>query len=369
MRGDQSAVMSRAPQSLLEHLPLNDLEIERRRVLAGLTAADAACLARTWAAVAPEVATLVAAHLRRQAAVPEVAGLVIDADARQRIECDMTGFIASLFSGRYDVAYASSRLRIGFVHRRIGLAARFFLAALHHLQLDLRRAIAARVSDAAAAADATAALERLLLFDGSLIFDAYEHRLAAEARREHDRALRYASSLEEQVAARTCELERLSRTDALTGLSNRRAFLEELSRETSRARRQGRPLSALYVDVDDFKHLNDREGHARGDEALIAVAGALTATLREIDVAARLGGDEFCILLPDTGLLQAAAVLERLQRRVQDSCPVTVSIGSATLEDGDYADPERLLRRADAAMYADKHRIGRHAAEPIRRAS
>ncbi len=353
MRAGDAAMCS-ARKSLLEDLPLHALEIERRRSLVGLSVADAERLAQLWPVLAPAVETLVAAHLERQLAVPEVAALAADAATRERMRQEMTRFVASLFSGRYDASYASSRLTIGFVHRRIGLAARYFVAALHHLHVDLRATIAARVPDADEARRAGEALERLLLLDESLIFDAYEHRLAAEARREHARALRYASNLEQQVAARTRELEQLSRTDALTGLRNRRAFLEELAREASRAGRQQRPLAALYIDVDDFKRLNDREGHARGDEALTAVASALTGTLRAVDVAARLGGDEFCVLLPDTDNQQAAAVAGRLRERVRATCPVSVSIGIATLETGDLACPAALVRRADADMYRNK---------------
>lgn len=361
--------MSSASKSLLEHLPLHGAEIERRKALAGLSAADAVCLARCWPAVRPATDALVTAHLRRQLDVLETAENLAAAVPREQTQRDMTRFVETLFCGCYDASYASSRLRIGFVHRRIGLPARHFLAALHLLHVDLRRAIVARVSDAGEAARAVAALERLLLFDESLIFDAYEHRLAAEARREHNRALRYASNLEAQVAERTRELEHLSRTDALTGLGNRRAFRDELAREISRARRQRRPLAALYIDVDDFKRLNDREGHGRGDAALAAVAAALTTTLREFDVAARLGGDEFCVLLPDSDLPQAVVVAERLRERVRASCPVTVSIGAAELAEGDCGDPDSLIARADAQMYRDKGRATRPGGSAVRLAS
>ena len=348
--------MPSSSKSLLEHLPLHELEIERREALAGILAEDGAALADCWPAIRTEADALAGACLRRQLESPEVAAYVTDTATPEKMQRDMSRFVESVFCGRHDADYASGRLRVGFVHRRIGLPARYFLSALHHLQVNLRRTIAARVADAGAVERAVAALERRLLFDESLIIDAYEHRLAAEALREHNRALRYASNLETEVAARTRELEQLSRTDSLTGLHNRRAFLDELARELSRARRQQRPLAALYLDVDDFKALNDRDGHGRGDEALAAVAAALTGTLREIDVAARLGGDEFCVLLPDTDLRQAAAVAARLRERVRTTSPVTVSIGVAALRDADYADPDGLIGRADAAMYRDKRR-------------
>ena len=361
--------MMSEPNSLLEDLPLHDDDLAQRRALAGFTRTDADCLAAIWPTLQSQLETLVAAHVRRQAEMLAIAAQACEPATLERFRCAMTGYIAELFGGVYEAEYAAGRLRIGFVHRRNGLAARYFLAALHCLHVDLRHAIATRVADAAEAARATAALERLLLFDQSLILDGYVHRLAAEARREHDRALRYAGSLEEQVAARTRALEQLLRADPLTGLRNRRAFREELYRELNRAQRQLRPLSALYIDVDDFKTLNDRDGHARGDEVLIAIAGALSAVLRDVDIAARLGGDEFCLLLPDTDAGQAAHVAERLRSQVRQVCPVGVSIGIATLEVGDYADPDALVRRADQAMYRDKGRASLAVRRVGRRAS
>lgn len=357
--------MSPTRTSLLDHLPLHGGDLEQRRALAGLTEADAARLAAVWPALEPVVDGLAAEYVARLRATAGVGSQLAEFVSPAAMKRNVVRFVSQLFGGRYDGNYASTRLQLGFAHRRVGLEARFFLAALHRLHVELRRLIGSRLADPVEAGRTAAALERLLLFDQSLIFDAYEHRLAAEARREHRRALSYAGRLEREVAARTAELERLTRTDSLTALHNRRALLAELEREVNRARRQSRPLSALYIDVDDFKRLNDREGHARGDEALIAVAGALTATLRTVDVAARLGGDEFCVLLPDTDRAHALIVAERLADAVRASCRLTVSIGAATVEDGDATDPEALLRRADAEMYREKRRT-RLAPIPLR---
>jgi diguanylate cyclase len=350
---------SKAPRG---HFPLERREIAQREALVGIKAEDAARLARCWDAIRPHVGALVTGCLGRQLQVPGVAAFVTGRSTRGQIQRDVATFLESVFRTRRDATHAGSRVRIGLVHRRIGLPARFFLAALHHLRVGLSALITTHIADAGEAAATLAALERRLLFDESLIIDAYEHGLVTEARREHDRASRFASTLESQVAARTRELEQLSRTDALTGLRNRRAFHEELAREISRSRRQGRPLAALYIDVDDFKALNDREGHSHGDEALAAVAATLARGLREIDVPARLGGDEFCVLLPDTDQPRAAEVAARLRQRIRAGCPVTVSIGAAVLEPRDWDDPDRLIERSDAAMYRDKARLKRRRA-------
>jgi diguanylate cyclase (GGDEF)-like protein len=105
----------------------------------------------------------------------------------------------------------------------------------------------------------------------------------------------------------------LSRTDTLTGIPNRRAFLESLEIEKNRARRYDHPLTLDYVDLDHFKQLNDTLGHNTGDELLRVVANAMKLDVRQVDVLARLGGDEFAVLLPETGRVAASAAFGKLR--------------------------------------------------------
>ena len=177
---------------------------------------------------------------------------------------------------------------------------------------------------------------------------------------------------EREIAQRTAELrnavselDRLSRTDALTGCLNYRGFREVASGLWREARESGTLLSALALDIDHFKAYNDRYGHPRGDQALKRFAGAVRSALyhRE-DVVVRPGGEEFIVFLPDTTLEQAIRVGERICASVLHAdiahagSPMgvlTVSIGVATNlpEDGD--DPEVMLARADAALYRAKN--------------
>lgn len=169
-------------------------------------------------------------------------------------------------------------------------------------------------------------------------------------------------------------LRELATTDELTGLENRRHFLELAQVELSRVRRTRSPLSLAMIDVDHFKHVNDRFGHAVGDLALKALSRALRETVRTADVAARLGGEEFVLLLPDTGLDGAMAVTERLRERVRRGeitlengsvVRFTVSAGVAELAPDEGMDS--LLKRADDALYRAKS-AGRDralAAEPV----
>jgi two-component system cell cycle response regulator len=165
--------------------------------------------------------------------------------------------------------------------------------------------------------------------------------------------------LQEELAEQTRRLETLIFEDALTGLANRRYILTQLGALVSGARRHGRPVSAAVIDVDHFKSVNDRYGHAVGDRVLVAVAAALRGHLRAEDHLGRLGGEEFLALLPDTDAGAAARVTEKLCREVgqtlieHDGEPlrVTISIGMATW-DGEL--PDEMLHRADVALYAAK---------------
>jgi len=157
------------------------------------------------------------------------------------------------------------------------------------------------------------------------------------------------------------QVQKLATTDELTGLFNRRHFFELARAELSRAVRHGLPLSAMLLDVDRFKSVNDTHGHAAGDQVLRQVAAVCRETLRAEDVVGRYGGEEFAVLLPATGLGEAASILaERLRAALEGtviSLPsvelrVTASIGVAELRaDEDLA---TLLNRADAALYEAK---------------
>lgn len=150
-------------------------------------------------------------------------------------------------------------------------------------------------------------------------------------------------------------LVEFSRTDALTGLGNPRAFEERLEQATVQASRYGEPLSLLLVDVDRLKAINDRHGHRAGDLALQSVARALRTGARQTDLAARLGGDEFALLAPSTGRQAAAALGERIRSLVaeQGSVGLTISLGIATAEGGHHL---ALRETADGALYEAKRR-------------
>jgi diguanylate cyclase (GGDEF)-like protein len=159
------------------------------------------------------------------------------------------------------------------------------------------------------------------------------------------------------------ELKRISITDPLTGLLNRRYFQERMSEEIERSRRHHLPLSLIMIDVDDFKSVNDTLGHPVGDEVLKIMARCLRNCIRTIDVAARYGGEEFTVILPQTTKADAQTIAERICTDVNrldlpfttsdQKLVLSASLGLATYPE-DAESMEDLIRNADVALYAAK---------------
>ena len=180
------------------------------------------------------------------------------------------------------------------------------------------------------------------------------------------RAYAELAELHQKLEQQAARLERLSRTDDLTGLPNRRSFEERLEIELQRAHRTDTLISVLMVDLDDFKQINDTYSHVVGDAVLRTSGQALTDCMREVDLCARIGGEEFVVLLPETDAQGALTVAQKVVARVNElnrelrGVHVTASVGVATLEPTD--DEESLVARADTNLYQAK-RTGKNRAQ------
>jgi diguanylate cyclase (GGDEF)-like protein len=168
------------------------------------------------------------------------------------------------------------------------------------------------------------------------------------------------SKIREQLS----RAETLAVTDTLTGLANSRLFYDTVAREAHRSRRYRTPFTILFVDLDNFKEVNDTQGHAIGDLVLRTVADGIRSAVRHSDLPSRLGGDEFALILPETGYDPAHQFMERMLSRLVQSMkdrewPVTFSIGAVTFEDP-LEDPLEMIRMADHLMYRVKREGKNH---------
>ena len=184
--------------------------------------------------------------------------------------------------------------------------------------------------------------------------------------RRMDKLTRISDGFQGQLKELNDSLQRVSRTDPLTELPNRRAMMEELRSEMARSVREGTPMVVIMADVDRFKRINDTYGHEAGDTVLQGLGQGLQRALRAYDVCARWGGEEFLVLLPGTDAADAMGVAEKLRKAAasvmvpvgEEKVSVTLSLGVAALAAGDTLNA--LLRRADERMYEAKRRGGDH---------
>ncbi|MCB9865290.1 MAG: diguanylate cyclase [Phycisphaerales bacterium] len=189
---------------------------------------------------------------------------------------------------------------------------------------------------------------------------AYNH-MADRLSQKHVEISQLNAELEERVQQRTRQLRELAMRDALTGLYNRRHFAEALRRSFAEARRYGKDLACMMIDLDNFKGINDRCGHHAGDEVLMFVASRIREELRVSDLAARYGGDEFVALLPHTDTAQAQMLATRIKQALSGASidrvrgeHLGLSIGVASIADVPGDDPDALVRAADRALYDAK---------------
>ena len=200
-----------------------------------------------------------------------------------------------------------------------------------------------------------------------VLVNAFQFRLESEQIRDElaanaTRLQQKRDMLRNVVAERTAELTRQATTDSMTGIANRRHFMERGNDEIERARRYHLPLTLLLLDIDHFKQINDRFGHPAGDKLLQVVAQACQSNARNVDLPGRLGGEEFALLMPETSAIAARLAAERLRRAIAAIPPalsgvphqVTASFGIAALNAHDHS-MDDLVARADAALYRAKN--------------
>lgn len=345
--------MKPTDQTLMQQMQISIVDIERRKQLLGLTEPELFGLARVRDLIRPELEHLIEEFYDFQTSVPEITTLIGDVDTLKRLKIAQYQYILDLFSGCYDSSYVNNRLRIGLVHKRIGVEPRFYLAAMHHLKTHLFAYIRSVLTDKTWAEQTLCSLEKLFMFDVTLIFETYVWGLMNEVNSSKDKLQQYASA----VSAHAQEMEKLSQIDPLTGLLNVRHLTPILDEILYRAQQQRHPITVVFIDINDFKKINDQYGHLYGDQIIQAVATTLKQHARDEDYCFRYGGDEFLVVLPnctEKGAYESFIPRVLTQLNTLEK-PISLSVGSyQTDEKKGYMDSASLIGSADDNMYEVK---------------
>lgn len=351
--------MLQTEQTLFEQMRITELEIESRKALFSFTAADVKALQSFKPIIEENIDKIVDDFYGLQTSVSEIALQIGDSDTLARLRTAQRRYVLDLFNGVYDLEYVNNRLRIGLVHKRIGVEPKLYLSAVHTLKELIYAVINSSVEDVHQGERIRAAIDKLVLFDVTLVFDTYIRSLVSEIENAKDKAEKYAQSMESKVKERTQQLEELSQTDPLTGLLNVRHLQETATRILRAAQRRAEPVCVIYLDVDDFKLFNDTQGHRSGDEVLCAVAKAIKAikaTTRAEDYCFRYGGDEFCIIMPNCREEQARDnFITRFNQQIKLSLNnISLSFGIIDTGPYEYEEANSLIHKADQRMYSYK---------------
>jgi diguanylate cyclase (GGDEF)-like protein len=347
--------MKRIDKTLVEQMKMTDLEIERRKYFLNLTPEDLKLLKNQKPFIDKNIELILDAFFEQLTQIDEISLLIGDADTLRRLRASLHKYVVDLFCGYYDSEYVNNRLRIGIVHKRIGVEPKLYLSAVSTLKNILIDKLSSKIEDFKQLINTLTALNKLLYFDITLVFDTYIDSLVGEIETAKQRTEVYAKTLEDK----TRELEELSRIDPLTSVYNQRAMYEYFRHELATAKRANTKLSMIYMDLDKLKQINDIEGHIKGDKVLKEIGHILQNSVREVDIPCRYGGDEFIVMLPACNIENAKKICKKIIKAFNDIYPdYSLSFGISETGPDTYMDNKQLIKIADAKMYLAKQESG-----------
>ncbi len=350
---------TQATRSLCDQLQITAEELQTRLAFLSFGAQDGRNLVEIHDVISSCLEELIAEFYDHLLQFEELRGILSDPKLVERLKGAQRQYLLSLGQLGDGVEYAEERLRIGLTHERVGLKQKWYLGAYHKLFELIVQPLAVRYSgDAGKLSSLVLTLNKVLRIDEIFVVETYYH---AKMQRLEDSLC--------QLKDAHRQLEGLSRQDSLTPVNNRRALMEALALEFHRSRRYRHPFALLFLDLDHFKEINDRHGHAFGDQVLLHVVQLARGMIRPPDIIGRYGGEEFVIGLVECDQAGALQIAERIRLKIaQDqfawehhATAVTVSIGVVMLSP-DIDQVETFITRADQAMYHAKRR-GRNRVE------
>lgn len=353
-----------AEQSLLDQMGISDREIARRLHFLDFTDQDQRHVVVARELVESQLAELVENYYKFQLEDPEIAAAIGDIETLKRLKRYMGDYIRSIFAGEYDASYVNSRLRIGKVHKRLDVRPKLYMKAFAHLQ-SLLEGVIDRGNFLSEKQQIKASIRKLLLFDAELVFDAYVEAYMTEMQVATREVEKYASQVGIKLDNMYARMHERAQKDGLTGLHNRRALYDYLKHECQVAERHRLSFVLVYLDLNNFKSVNDLHGHHAGDSVLEMVGQTMMSVTRKVDIPARYGGDEFCIVMPRITLQEIEIPLKRLCADFDKRCPYPVTFSMGVIQVGPtyFEEPEELIQKADEMMYLSKqraHRDGQH---------
>ncbi|BCL73690.1 sensor histidine kinase (plasmid) [Vibrio nigripulchritudo] len=343
-------------KSLVEQQKITDSELKQRLRLFRITHEDLDSRKELKGLVERHLDDIVTKFYQNQTEIPEIATLIGDSGTLQRLISAQKKYISELFTKEINLDYVENRLRIGLVHKRIGVDPKMYLSAITYLKGVLVRTIDVNFADELYAKQMESILLRLIDFDVSLVFDTYIKSMMNELETERAQSEKYVYDLETLVIERTKSLEKITRLDPLTNLYNKRSLEAHSNKMFEDVKLKNDPISVIYVDINDFKLFNDTHGHEEGDAILVLVSDCIRSVSRNVDYCYRVGGDEFVVVMP--GCTKDSAKKNYVPRLVQEvagcRADVTLSIGIAQSGPEDYLSFKDTLHRADKDMYLQK---------------
>ncbi len=339
-----------------DKLGITENEICTRGNFVGFTSADSSNLQKIRAIVQNQAAEAIEQFYDHLAQFPEIARFLADPNTLHRLKESQRTYLLTLGEGWDTLDYCEDRLRIGHTHERISLQLKWYLGAYGKLFELLATQITRHyVQQPHEIPDLLVTLTKIFALDQQLAIEAY-YGVTTER----------VDSLLTELAETQHRFKESSRWDGLTKVLNRKHLMESLEMEFHRSQRFKHSFTVIFLDIDYFKQINDRYGHAFGDHVLETIGEKLKKLVRPEDVVGRYGGEEFVVGLVECAADTAGIVAERLRASIsmtnfskdQQTIQITISLGFASLSP-EISSLEELIKKADKALYQAKE-LGRN---------
>lgn len=340
--------MSRRPFPVPE---VDELEISRKLSMFGLTQDDVRRLFIAKPTITLHIDEIINGFYAHVSEFPELVQFIPDLNTLRGLRIAMKNYVSGFGAGFDTPEYFARQRRVGMVHEKIGIRPGWYMAAFTYLGMTIKAHVTREFTGPPKElAEILESIQKICQLDATLAIEAY-----------HLSAMERIEGLMTQLERDQDEIRRIAQTDPLTGLLNRRYFLEKLEAEFHRCKSFGRPLCVMLLDLDNFKSINDRYGHPVGDDVLQATGQVLRESVRGTDWCGRIGGEELAIVLPECNLSTANLIGDRIRLAIRSlefgeestRFSPSVSIGLCGIT-YDFHESAAMLKLADDALYRAK---------------